>query len=180
MSSRSSYGPGPEVAAAAGQAGAQLEERGAVDHALALELLGDLTQRRALRDAHPDAALPVAGERLEQRVGEPGGGADDEQEHDERDEAAPVAAAVADGRAPASQPTPTTAGGRAPDPIAAALDIGCGGDGLPGRRQRAALARGTASFAFAARGLTLVGAPSPGDGRRSGAHRRDPADGRAR
>src|ERR687896_29743 len=48
------------------------------------------------------------------------------------------------------------------------------------RRQRAAGAPGAAGFALAAGGLPLVGAPSSGDGRRPGAHRRDPADGRAR
>ena len=77
----------------AAQAGAQLEEARALDHALLLEDVGDLREARTLRDRHPDRLAPaVALERLEERVGEPGDAEDDGDEHAERDQAAPVPA----------------------------------------------------------------------------------------
>ena len=46
----------PEVAAVAGEAGAELEEAGVLDHARLLEAVRDLRQARALRDRDPDAS----------------------------------------------------------------------------------------------------------------------------
>ena len=116
---------GAQVAARAGEAGADREDEARVDDARVREDVADLPRAGALGDRHGDAAGPVAAEGLGERVDEPQQEDDhDEDGHDRGDPRRAAAAACAgaarhvagrghDGpAAPAAAPRPALAAPR--------------------------------------------------------------------